>query len=158
MVCSYYLLAHICFSDGSQLWKLNLLSKKSVTGSFDDPNDNDIHYYYQIENKNGSWLFHDKYWQLPESGNTGFIEEYSSDVLSATFDMFQTIVILQDKDGNEDQQWLISKDGGWFSIRHHGTGQFLTSENEMSLTLEGEKFSIISFNVNGAKIKSLEKY
>ena len=139
-------------SDDSQLWRLNLLSKKEVSGSFDDPDDKNLHYYYQIENKNGPWVYEDKYWFIPEADVPGFIEEYSSDVLGADYDLIQhafsnTPVTIQDKDCHEaGQQWLRSKDGGWFTIGKYGNEKLLTATNEMSLTLEGNyKFSGSSF-------------
>ena len=129
-------------SDNSQLWRLNLLTKKKVIGSFDDPNDRNIHYYYQIENMKGPWLYQDKYWLFPEAGVPGFIEEYSSDVLGADYDLTNvsnTPVYIQEKDCSEaGQQWLKSKDGGWFTIRKYGNGKLLTARNKMTLTLEGK--------------------
>ena len=139
-------------SDDTQLWRLNLLSKKSARGSFDDDDDKNLHYYYQIENKNGPWVYQDKYWHIPEAGVPGFIEEYSSDVLGADYDLIQhafanTPVTIQGKDFHEaGQQWLRSKDGGWFTIGKYGNDKILTAKNEMSLTLEGNyKLSGLSF-------------
>ena len=122
------------FSDDTQLFRLNLLTKRVARGSFDDPNDKSSHYYYQIEDKNGPWVYQDKYWLFPEAGVPGFIEEYSSDVLGADYDLAtvfsNTPVTIQDKDCHEaGQQWLKSKDGGWFTIGKHGNEKLLTATN-----------------------------
>ena len=134
-------------SDNSQLWRLNLFTKKKVIGSFDDPTDKNTYYYYQIENMKGPWLYQDKYWLFPEAGVPGFIEEYSSDVLGADYDLAHafsnTPVTIQDKDCHEaGQQWLKSKDGGWFTIGKHGSDKLLTATNEMTLTLQGKAENI----------------
>ena len=97
-----------------------------------------------LMNKNGSWMYQDKVWNIPaESYNGGIEDQDSGDVLGLLDDatVHGSKVDLQDKmrSLSESQRWTrgTADRSGWFKLKNPLSGRVLTAQTSSTLTISG---------------------
>ena len=99
-----------------------------------------------LMNKNGSWMYQDKAWNIPAESYDGGIENQDSGDVLGLLDnatIHGSMVDLQDKmrSLSESQRWTrdIADRSGWFKLKNPLSGKVLTAPTSSILTISGIK-------------------
>ena len=113
-------------------------------------------------NKNGSWMYQDKTWNIPAESYDGGIEDQDSGDVLGLLDnatVHGSKVDLQDKmrSLSESQRWTrgIADRSGWFKLKNPLSGRVLTAQTSSTLTISGiqEHFKPFKFIPNVFQVK-----
>ena len=104
----------------------------------------------KLINKNGSWAYQDKVWNVPIEGSSGHIEDkvYGT-VLGLRNDSTElgTMVELEikDKPQSDEQRWVreMSDEDGWFRFKNPLSGRVLSVQTFSSITIAGKEINFI---------------
>ena len=95
-------------------------------------------------NKNGSWMYQDKAWNIPAESYDGGIEDQDSGDVLGLLDnatVRGSMVDLEDKTRalSESQRWTrgIADRSGWFKFKNPYSGRVLTAQTSSILTISG---------------------
>ena len=104
----------------------------------------------KLINKNGSWAYQDKVWNVPIEGSSGHIEDKAyGTVLGLRNDSTElgTMVELEikDKPQSDEQRWVreMADVDGWFRFKNPLSGRVLSVQTFSSITIAGKEMNFI---------------